>query len=327
MDNQLRLQTQFEQYLKENPLDGYPSSLYEPANYIMSLGGKRLRPVFVMLICEAFGKPAAEALNAAMAIEVFHNFSLVHDDLMDEASLRRNKPTVHKKYGFNTAILSGDVMMIQAYQHLISYNDTVVIKRLIDVMNAMAFKVCEGQQMDMEFEKRTDVTISEYIDMITRKTSVLIGAAAQMGAIIADADAKNQKHIYEFAKYFGICFQLQDDYLDVFGDEAQVGKRIGGDIIQNKKTYLFLKSLEQGSQDQKNLLKKLYFTSDYNYSDEEKITTVTQIFRDLHVSVYSGEIIDAYRDLAFSHLNACDLTDEIKSYLQDLVNHWIQRVN
>lgn len=318
-------QNQFEQYLSENPINGRPLSLYQPADYIMSLGGKRLRPIFTMLGCDLYGKPASEALRAAMAIEVFHNFTLVHDDIMDKAATRRGQPTVHEKYGLNTAILSGDVMLIQAYQYILDYGDPVLIKAILDVMNTMAFEVCEGQQSDMDFEKSTDVSISNYLDMITQKTSVLMGAAIRIGAIIAGADEKNQKHIYEFAKYFGIAFQLQDDMLDVFGTHEQVGKRIGGDIVQNKKTYLFIKSLELASTDQKALLEELYFTSDHTYSDEEKIQLVTDIFKDLHVSAYSKEVIDAYRDLSVSHLNACDISPEKKSELTTFINKLIMR--
>ncbi len=325
MDTIAVLQRQFDQYLQENPIDGNQPSLYEPANYILSLGGKRLRPVFVMLGCEAYGTQATMALKAAMAIEVFHNFSLVHDDIMDKASLRRGMPTVHEKYDLNTAILSGDAMMIKAYQYLLEYDDPVLVKDLMATMNAMALGVCEGQQMDMDFESQRDVTISAYLDMITKKTSVLIGAAIQMGAIIAGADSKNQQHIYEFAKNFGIAFQLQDDVLDIFGEAAQVGKRIGGDILQNKKTYLFIKSLELSDENQRDLLEKLYFTTDHGYSDEAKIQAVTTVFKDVHVEVYSNELIEAYRDLALSHLAACDITDVWRDRLTGFVNDWIFR--
>ena len=325
MDTIAALQRQFEQYLEENPIQGNPLSLYEPANYILSLGGKRLRPVFVMLGCEAYGMPASEALRAAMAIEIFHNFSLVHDDIMDKASLRRGKPTVHEKYNLNTAILSGDAMIIKAYQYLLEYEDPVLVKALMDTMNAMAFGVCEGQQMDMDFESRSDVTIGAYLDMITKKTSVLIGAAIQMGAIVAGADTRNQGHIYEFAKNFGIAFQLQDDMLDIFGEAAQVGKCIGGDILQNKKTYLFIKSLELSDEKQRNLLEKLYFTTGHGYSDEAKIQAVTTVFKDVHVAVYSNEVIEAYRDLSLSHLAACDIPEVWKENLDSFVRNWIFR--
>lgn len=325
MDKISRFQRQFEQYLSDNPILRKPESLYEPMNYILSLGGKRLRPVFVMVACDAFGKPSDDALKAAMAVEVFHNFSLIHDDVMDNANLRRGKPTVHQKYNLNTAILSGDAMLLQAYQYILDYGEPQLVKSLMDVLNKMAFGVCEGQQMDMDFETRTDVTIGQYLEMITKKTSVLMGAAVQMGAIVAGADAKNQNHIYEFAKNFGIAFQLQDDILDLFGQPEQVGKRIGGDILQNKKTYLFIKSLELADEQQKSILQKLYFTDDHQYSDVEKIDTVTAIFKDLHVVVYSNEVIEAYRDLALSHLNACDLTAEYKSELSSFINKWIFR--
>lgn len=319
--------TQFESYLAEHPLAKQPYNLYEPADYILSLGGKRLRPVFSLLGCEMFGTKMDDAMKVAMAVEVFHNFTLLHDDIMDKAEVRRGQPTVHIKYNTNTAILTGDVMMIQSYQYLLDYTDPVLVKTLLDVFNKMAMEVCEGQQMDMDFESRTDVTINEYLQMITWKTSVLMAASIQMGAIIGGANIENQKHIYEFAKNFGVAFQLQDDVLDTFGQTAQVGKRIGGDIIQNKKTYMYLKALELADESQQELLKTYYDQNATTIDDNQKVKEVTQIFKDTNVVEYSRQIIEAYRDLAISHLNACDIDKDIKQQLTIFIDQMVHRDN
>lgn len=318
---------QFETYLKSHPLSRHPYNLYEPADYILSLGGKRLRPVFTMLGCDLFGFNTEKALNVAMAVEVFHNFTLLHDDIMDKATLRRGKPTVHIKYNTNTAILTGDVMMIQAYQYILNYDEPTLVKRLLDVFNKMAFEVCEGQQLDMDFETRDNVTIEEYLQMITWKTSVLMAASVQMGAILGGADIENQKHIYEFAKNFGIAFQLQDDILDTFGQPTQVGKMIGGDILQNKKTYLYLKSLELADDNQKERLKNYYLGNNEKTDPQEKIFNVTQIFKDVNVTEYTRQLIDAYRDLSVSHIMACNIENEKKKYLSDFINKLIIRTH
>jgi geranylgeranyl diphosphate synthase type II len=314
----------FTSYLEQHPLTRPPVRLYEPADYILSLGGKRLRPVFALMGAHLYGDPE-KALNVAMAVEVFHNFTLLHDDIMDEAPLRRGKPTVHKKYNTHTAILTGDVMMIQSYQYLLDYQDPLMVKSLLDIFNKMAFEVCEGQQWDMDFETRADVTINEYIHMITYKTSVLIAASLQMGSLVSGASAQDQKHLYEFAKNFGIAFQLQDDILDTFGEEAKVGKTIGGDILQNKKTYLFLKALDLADDNQKERLKYLYFSKQADLSPEEKIREVTQIFKAVHVVEYARQVIEAYRDLALSHLSACSPDMEKKKVLSDLMHAYILR--
>lgn len=318
---------QFESYLKAHPLTRSPYNLYEPADYILSLGGKRLRPVFTLLGCDLYGRPSEFALNASMAVEVFHNFTLLHDDIMDKAEVRRGKPTVHVKYNTNTAILTGDVMMIQAYQYLLNYQDPILIKQLLDVFSKMAFEVCEGQQLDMDFEKREDVTINEYLEMITLKTSVLIAASAQMGAVLGGADAENQKHIYEFAKNFGIAFQLQDDILDTFGESANVGKRIGGDILQNKKTYLYLKTKELADPGQQKTLFKYFHEVDLIVDDKQKIDEVTQIYKDVNVVEYAKQLIEAYRDLSVSHLRACDISSDKKEELSAFINDMIYRVH
>lgn len=317
--------TQFESYLKSHPLHRKPYNLYEPADYILSLGGKRLRPIFTLLGCDLYANTFDIALKAAMAVEVFHNFTLVHDDIMDKAEVRRGKPTVHIKYNPNTAILTGDAMMIQSYQYILDYKDPVLVKLLMDVFNKMATEVCEGQQMDMDFESRSDVTIDEYIQMITWKTSVLMAASIQMGAILGGAEDNDQKHIYEFAKNFGIAFQLQDDVLDTFGEASKVGKKIGGDIIQNKKTYLFLKALELSDEDQKKTLLQYYFNKVQPFDPQHKIDEVTQIFLAVNVSEYSKQLIEAYRDLSLSHLNACSFSKDKKDHLSNFINQMIHR--
>jgi geranylgeranyl diphosphate synthase, type II len=316
--------TLFESFLSQHPMARQPFNLYEPADYILSLGGKRLRPLFVLMGCDSFDGNLEEAMNAAMAVEIFHNFTLLHDDIMDNADVRRGKATVHIKYNTNTAILSGDVMLIKAYEYLMNIPDAHVNRALLQTFNKMAIEVCEGQQMDVDFETRDDVTISEYIEMITNKTSVLIGAAIQMGAIVASASKSDQEHMYQFAKNFGIAFQLQDDVLDTFGEAASVGKRIGGDILQNKKTYLYLKSLELASSSQKETLLHLY-APNHGMDEETKIAEVKSIFNSVLVTEYARQVIEAYRDLAISHLVACNVSDETKNSLTNFVNQWIHR--
>jgi geranylgeranyl diphosphate synthase type II len=316
----------FENHLKGHPLSKEPINLYGPADYILSLGGKRIRPVFALLGCDLYQNDPKKALGVAMSVEVFHNFTLLHDDIMDQADIRRGHPTVHIKYDLNTAILTGDVMMLQAYQYLLDYEDPVLIKELLTVSNKMAFQVCEGQQLDMDFETQDNVTIDEYLKMVTLKTSVLLAASIQMGGIIGGASKEDQNHLYQFAKNFGIAFQLQDDILDTFGDAAEVGKKIGGDIIRNKKTYLYIKALELSSENQKQTLINLFEPS--NKMDELiKITQVTEIFNSLLVKEYANQLIEAYRDLSISHLNACQIDSKRKEEITALVNQLIFRKN
>jgi geranylgeranyl diphosphate synthase, type II len=314
----------FESYLKSHPLSREPIHLYEPADYILSLGGKRLRPLFALMSTGAFGGDQDKAMKVAMAVEVFHNFTLLHDDIMDAADIRRGHPTVHKKYNVNTAILTGDAMMIQAYQYLLDLRDPQLIKDTMDVFNKMAIEVCEGQQLDVDFETRDDVTIEEYIHMITYKTSVLIGAASQLGAIVAGGSVSDQEHLYQYAKNFGIAFQLQDDVLDTFGEAAQVGKRIGGDILMNKKTYLYLKTLQLASQDQILRLKHLYSTSN-TLADQDKIDEVISIMNSVVVREYCNQVIEAYKDLSLSHLAAASMDEHHRAELKQLVESMIYR--
>ena len=239
-------QKSFISYLEDFAVDKEPNNLYEPINYILKLGGKRLRPVLTLMTTEVFGGIAKKAMNAALSVEVFHNFSLVHDDIMDDAPLRRGKKTVHEKWDLNTGVLSGDAMLILAYQLFENY-EPKTFQSLAKLFSKTALEVCEGQQYDIDFETRNDVTISEYLKMIEYKTAVLVGAAMKMGAIVAKVSDEDQNAIYNFGRYLGIAFQLQDDYLDAFGNPETFGKQVGGDILENKKTYLVLKTLELGS--------------------------------------------------------------------------------
>jgi len=238
-----KYQKGFNDYVETFILPNQPEGLYDPISYMLSLGGKRLRPVLTLMVTDIFNENYKKALDAAMAVEVFHNFTLVHDDIMDAAPLRRGKQTVHEKWDLNTGILSGDAMLILAYQLFENY-EGIMFKSLISLFSKTAIEVCEGQQYDIEFESRTNVTIPEYLKMIEYKTAVLVGASMKMGAIVARVPPKDQDSMYEFGKYLGIAFQLQDDYLDAFGDSETFGKQIGGDIVENKKTYLFLKAME-----------------------------------------------------------------------------------
>jgi geranylgeranyl diphosphate synthase, type II len=316
-------QEAFLRYLNEHPFKGRPEGLYGPANYILSLGGKRLRPVFVLLGCNLFSDSYDEALPAAWAMEVFHNFTLCHDDIMDQADIRRGKATVHQKFGMNTGILSGDLMMIKAYEALLSYDNAVLVSQLLNLFTNMAIEVCEGQQMDMDFEHERKVSIEDYLEMITLKTSVLLAACIKSGALIGGAVSEDQEHLYEFAKNYGIAFQLQDDVLDTFGDEALVGKKIGGDILRNKKTYLYLKALELASDAEAQLLHELY--SSTTDEPERKIAVVSGVFQSLNVAEYAAMTIEAYRDLAISHLRACSIADNDKERLTSMLDQLVFR--
>lgn len=311
-----KIQSYHEAFLKH--LDSFikpkePTTLYDPINYIIQLGGKRLRPILTLMTAEIFDCNYKKALNAALSIEVFHNFSLVHDDIMDDAPLRRGKETVHEKWDVNTGILSGDAMLILAYQLFENY-EPKVFQDLAKLFSKTALEVCEGQQYDVDFETRDDVTITEYLRMIEYKTAVLVGAAMKMGAIVAEVSEDCQNAIYEFGRNLGIAFQLQDDYLDVFGDPNTFGKQVGGDIIENKKTYLYLKALEFLNSNDKKQLQHLY---SINPSDSsEKIETVKQFFISSGASEATKKEIENYTKQAFSVLNDLNISDENKKALR-----------
>ncbi|MBD3723847.1 MAG: polyprenyl synthetase family protein [Flavobacteriaceae bacterium] len=290
-----------------------PKGLYEPIEYILALGGKRMRPVLTLLASEIFNKDYKEALPAATAIEVFHNFSLIHDDIMDAAPLRRGKETVHEKWDLNTGILSGDAMLILAYQYFENYEPTI-FQKLAKLFSKTALEVCEGQQYDVDFETRDNVTIPEYLKMIEYKTAVLVGAAMKMGAIVAETAEENANLIYDFGLNLGIAFQLQDDYLDAFGDPKTFGKQVGGDIIENKKTYLYLKALEYGTIEQREQLLHLFSIQPSDNTD--KIESVKQIFIETNSAQETQNAIKGFTQKAFDTLNKLDIEDSKKEVLR-----------
>ncbi len=311
------------QYFESNALKGEPVSLYEPIDYLMKFGGKRIRPALVLMAHHLFDANIDKALPASYVVELFHNFSLMHDDIMDNASLRRGNDTVHVKYDANAAILSGDVMLIHCYRILCEYEDEISI-RLIKIFNKMAIELCEGQRMDMDFEVRADVSIEEYLKMIEYKTSVLLACALEMGGIIGGGDNVSTKHLYEFGRNIGIAFQMQDDLLDSFGDEAQVGKRSGGDILQNKKTYLYLKT--KALSDEKQLATLNHYFSSTLFDENEKIQAVRKLYTNTGAKEYCNQLRDAYKDLAVSHIMQIE-AKEMREYLISFADYLVKRSN
>jgi geranylgeranyl diphosphate synthase type II len=320
MHSPSELLKQVEQAINETIYPEYPASLYEPISYIMSLGGKRVRPIMLLMSAELFNGDLKAAIPAAMAIETFHNFTLIHDDIMDKAPLRRGKQTVHEKWGDNTAILSGDVMMVEANKHITNV-DISILKPALDAFNATAQGVCEGQQLDMEFESRNDVSIAEYIDMIRLKTAVLLGGAMKLGAITAKATTEQASLIYQFGENLGIAFQLQDDILDVYGDPEKFGKQVGGDIISDKKTFLRLKLQELASADHLKQLDAQVSSAD----PIEKVRNVTQLYNHYQVREKATEVMKEYLDSAFSALEKIRVPDQNKKELTLLANQLMNR--
>ncbi|MTH15217.1 polyprenyl synthetase family protein [Flavobacterium sp. LC2016-01] len=303
----------FISYLKNQHIQKEPKNLYEPIEYILGLGGKRMRPVLTLMASEVFDADYKVALPAAMAVEVFHNFSLVHDDIMDDAPLRRGEETVHEKWNINTGILSGDAMLILAYQYFEQY-EPAVFRDLAKLFSKTALEVCEGQQWDVDFEERNDVTIPEYLKMIEYKTAVLVAAAMKMGAIVAKTSEKEGDLIYDFGLNLGLAFQLQDDYLDAFGDPETFGKQVGGDIIENKKTYLYLKAIEFSSQEKAAELEQLF--SLQLDDNSEKIETAKAIFNQSGASRATQDAIEMYTFKAFDTLDKMDINAEKKNILR-----------
>ena len=308
-----RYREEFSSYLESKNIAKQPVNLYEPIEYILSLGGKRLRPVLVLMATEVFGTDYRKALDAALAIEVFHNFSLVHDDIMDAAPLRRGNATVHEKWDVNTGILSGDAMLINAYQLFENYEGET-FRDLAKLFSQTAIEVCEGQQYDVDFETRDDVTQTEYLKMIEYKTAVLVAAALKMGGIVAKASLEDQNSIYEFGRNLGIAFQLQDDYLDAFGDPKTFGKQVGGDIIENKKTFLYLKALEMGTSLQHKELSDLFSIQPKDPSD--KIKTIKTIFVETGAAALTQNEIETYTKKALKVLESLRITDAKKDLLR-----------
>ncbi len=302
-----------------------PKELYEPENYILSFGGKRVRPLLALMACEAYDKNPALALNAALSVELFHNFSLIHDDILDAAPLRRNQATVHTKWNTNIAILSGDVMLVKAYDVLQKESPTVLAE-LMRVFTRTAIEVCEGQQWDMNFETQTEVSVEQYIHMITNKTAVLLGCSLQMGAICAGVPVKEQQAIYEFGKHLGLAFQLLDDVLDAYTDNPnQFGKQVGGDILSNKKTFLLLKAFELANKTQRDQLTKALELP--ALSGEIKIKQVKTIFDELGIKQLVQQEADKHTTIAINCLNELNInTDKkqnLKQFAYDLLNRTV----
>ena len=310
----LHYQKEFLSYLESKQWIHEPKNLYEPIDYILKLGGKRIRPVLTLMAADIFSSDFKKALPAALAVEVFHNFTLIHDAIMDAAPLRRGKATVHEKWDTNTGILSGDAMLILAYQYFENY-EPIVFQKLAKLFSKTALEVCDGQQLDVDFETRNDVTIPEYIKMIRLKTSVLVAAALKMGAIVAEANNENANLIYDFGLNLGLAFQLQDDYLDTFGDPETFGKQVGGDIIENKKTYLYLKALEVATEDDKGKLAYLYRKKLADSTD--KISDVKRIFELNDIPLLIKQEIENYTEKAFNTLTQMDIKDTDKQNLKN----------
>tara|TARA_B100000768_G_scaffold80352_1_gene76347 strand:- start:1297 stop:2265 length:969 start_codon:yes stop_codon:yes gene_type:complete len=306
--------------LKELSFSKTPKSLYNPIKYILDLGGKRIRPYLVLMSTNTFGRDPKLSLNAALSVECFHNFTLMHDDIMDSASLRRGSETVHLKWDVNQSILSGDALLIYSYKLLEDYNP-IIFKKLNTVLNTTALKVCEGQQFDIDFEKNPNVTFDDYINMIKLKTAVLVGASLQMGAIIAEANENDLVKIYDFGVNLGIAFQLQDDYLDTFGEQSLVGKSIGGDIIENKKTALFHLCLANANNEQSKILKSLYVAKNSN----DKVFKVTQIFKDTKADIDNLKLVEHFTSLALNSLDDLSISKEKKDELIDFSNSLLNR--
>ncbi len=312
----------FDTALTEKLVTKEPKNLYEPINYILQLGGKRLRPVLTMMMADIYGHPYQKAINAGLAIEVFHNFSLVHDDIMDDAPLRRGKETVHEKWDLNTGILSGDAMLIMAYQLFETY-DAATYFKLTQLFSRTAIEVCEGQQYDIDFETRTDVTIPEYLKMIKYKTAVLVAAAMKMGAIIAGASDQEAQKVYDFGINLGLAFQLKDDYLDAFGDPKTFGKQVGGDIIENKKTYLYLQAEALATQADRIELQELFASQPVDPAS--KIKRAKALFVSSGSAAMTEQAIKEYTDKAFEVLEGLDVEERSRKGLKQFGNWLLNR--
>jgi len=300
----------------------YPAELYEPITYILSVGGKRMRPALLLMACDLFDGNVEGAIPPALAIEVFHNFTLVHDDIMDNAPLRRGKVTVHEKWNPNVAILSGDVMLVEAYK-LIMRVDTAVLRQVLEVFSNTAVGVCEGQQFDMNFEKQDLVQIGDYLNMIRLKTAVLLGGALKIGALIGGAALSDADLLCTFGEKLGIAFQLQDDILDVYGDPDKFGKQVGGDIISNKKTYLLIKALELAGPEEKEELGKWLTATNFNTAD--KVASVTALYNQLNVRQYAEQSMHEFAAKAFDALDKINLPDDRKQFLRDFADSLMVR--
>lgn len=313
--------TEVEKEIK-NLTETRPANLYEPIGYALSMGGKRLRPALVLLAYNMVRCDVEEALPVALAVEVFHNFTLLHDDIMDKAEMRRNNPSVYKKYNENIAILSGDAMSIMAYKYLLE-SSSAQLPSMIALFSQTALEVCEGQQYDMDFESTMEVSIPEYIEMIRLKTAVLLAASLKLGALAADAPAKMADHLYDFGLNLGIAFQLQDDLLDVFADQDKFGKKIGGDIVANKKTFLLLKALEVADAESKSVI--LGWIKQTDFDAETKVLEITEVYNKLNIKKITEDHVEKFFRAAINILEEIDLPSEKKVEMNQLANMILSR--
>ena len=308
--------------IKAIPYPQSPSNLYEPIAYTMALGGKRIRPVLVLMACDAVGGDVSKAVKPAVGLELFHNFTLLHDDVMDNADVRRGQPTVHRRWNDNVAILSGDTMLTMASQY-IGQAEPEHLAAANELFNATAIEVYEGQQYDMDYERRREVTVEEYINMIRLKTSVLLGCACKLGAIIGGADEKTAQALYEVGENLGIAFQLEDDVLDVWGDEATFGKEIGGDIMNNKKTFLMVNAFRLANEEQAGRLRRWY--TDAYAMKQEKVPAVTRIFEELGLREIADKAISEYTQKALTVLESIEMSDEARESFTALAASLVNR--
>lgn len=309
-----------EEGIRKMPLDTEPIHLFEPIIYTMSLGGKRIRPMLLLMSANLFQEDVENLITPAVALEVFHNFTLLHDDVMDNADIRRGKPTVHVKWSDNTAILSGDAMLIEAYKY-IATSPADKLQDVLHLFSQTAMEVCKGQQYDMDFEQRDDVSESEYIEMIRLKTAVLLACSLKMGALLSNASAKDADLLYDFGINIGLAFQLKDDLLDVFGDTAVFGKKIGGDIVSNKKTFLLIKALENADSAQREKLNTWIHATDFD--PQEKIKSVTAIYEALNLKQISERLMDDYYQKGVQCLSEVSVSNdrkmELKAFAENLM--------
>ena len=309
-------------YFEEITIVKEPEGLYRPIEYILSLGGKRIRPVLMLMAYNLYKENVSAIYSPAAGIEIYHNHTLLHDDVMDRSDMRRGKPTVHKVWNDNVAILSGDAMLILAFKYMADCSQKY-IKEVIEIFDCTTLEICEGQQLDMEFESRTDVAENEYVEMIRLKTAVLLAASLRIGAILAGASKADADNLYNFGVQIGVSFQLQDDLLDVYGDPKIFGKKIGGDILCNKKTYMLIKAFEMADEQQRKALDSaLLMDIDHPY---EKIKAVTEIYNELNIREICESKMQGYYKQAMEHLNAVGVTDEKKNELKDLVRTLMNR--
>ena len=318
------LQVLLHNALQKTSFVAKPAELYEPISYILSLGGKRLRPVLVLMATDMYGADVNAAIPQAIGIELFHNFTLMHDDIMDAAPLRRGRTTVHEKWNTNIGILSGDALFVKAYQSIVKTNPTH-LAALMDLFNQTALEVCEGQQYDMNFETQERVSMSEYLQMIKFKTAVLLACALKSGALVADASAKDQQHLYDFGIHIGLAFQLMDDILDVYGSQKDFGKQIAGDILCNKKTCLYIKAYETASVAQLEILD--YYFASVDFPAQEKIEKVMEVYEQLNVQSLCKDIMDEHFAIAQTHLQDLEVSEERKATLQEFAQLLMVRVN